>query len=46
MKLKVKPVKPSWELLSNLYIKTTTYKEWRPFLSFIEASYWNVELEE
>ncbi|MEL0080430.1 MAG: HNH endonuclease [bacterium] len=46
MKLKIKPVKPTWELLSNLYIKTTTYKEWRPFLSFIEASYWNVELEE
>jgi len=40
-----KPVKPSWELLSNLYIKTVKFEEWKPFLSFVDASYWNVELE-
>ena len=45
MKLMNKPIKPTWELLSNLYIKTTTYKEWKPFLNFVDASYWNVELE-
>ena len=44
MKLINKPIKPTWELLSNLYIQTTTYKEWKPFLSFIDSSYWNVEL--
>ena len=40
-----RPVKPSWELLSNLYIKTVKFEEWKPFLSFVDASYWNVELE-
>ena len=44
MKLINKPIKPTWELLSNLYIQTTTYKEWKPFLSFVDSSYWNVEL--
>ena len=46
MKLVVKPTKPQWDLLSNFYIKTIRYKEWKPFLSFIDASYWNVELSE
>ena len=45
MKLTNKPIKPTWELLSNLYIQTTTYDEWKPFLSFVDSSYWNVELE-
>ena len=45
MKLINEPVKPSWELLSNLYIKTVKFEEWKPFLSFIDASYWNVEFE-
>ena len=46
MKLAVKPSKPSWELLSNLYLQTIKFDEWKPFLSSVETSYWNVELEE
>lgn len=46
MSLAVKPSKPSWELLSNLYMQTIKFDEWKPFLSSIETSYWNVELEE
>ena len=46
MKLAVKPNKPSWELLSNLYLQTIKFDEWKPFLSSVESSYWNVELEE
>ena len=46
MKLAVKPNNPSWELLSNLYLQTIKFDEWKPFLSSVETSYWNVELEE
>jgi len=46
MKLSIKPTKPSWELLSNLYLQTIKFNEWRPFLTSVDTSYWNVELEE
>ena len=46
MRLSVKPSKPSWELLSNLYLQTIKFDEWRPFLTSVDTSYWNVELEE
>tara|TARA_E500000081_G_C5965709_1_gene275796 strand:+ start:66 stop:206 length:141 start_codon:yes stop_codon:yes gene_type:complete len=46
MKLASKPIKPSWEILSNLYLKTVKFNEWKPFLNSVETSYWNVELEE
>ena len=46
MTLSIKPNKPSWELLSNLYLQTIKFDEWKPFLSSVETSYWNVELEE
>jgi 5-methylcytosine-specific restriction endonuclease McrA len=46
MKLKRKPKKPLWDPFSNIYIKTVMYKEWEPFLNFVDISYWNVELEE
>ena len=46
MKLKVKPKKPLWSPLSNVSVKAIKYKEWEPFLSFVDMSYWNVELEE
>lgn len=46
MKLITKPKKPQWDLLSNFYIKTIRYEEWKPFLSFVDVSYWNVELSE
>lgn len=46
MKLKAKPRKPVWDPFSNVYIKAVRYKEWEPFLNFVDVSYWNVELEE
>ncbi len=46
MKLSIKPKKPVWDPFSNIYIKTIRYKEWEPFLSFIDVSYWNVELDQ
>ncbi len=44
MKLLSKPVKPAASIFSNLHFKTVKYEEWEPFLSFIDMSYWNVEL--
>lgn len=46
MKLLNKPDKPKWSLFSNFHIRTIKYKEWKPFLSFVDMSYWNVELED
>ncbi|HEX9830943.1 MAG TPA: HNH endonuclease [Thermodesulfobacteriota bacterium] len=46
MKVINKPKKPNWDPFSNLYVKAVRYKEWEPFLSFVDVSYWNVELEE
>ena len=46
MSLSIKPIKPSWELLSNIYLRTVKFEEWKPFLSSVDTSYWNVELEE
>lgn len=46
MKLKTVPKKPAWDPFSNIYIKAIRYKEWKPFLNFVDISYWNVELEE
>jgi len=45
MKLLNKPVKPKWGPYSNVFIKAVQYKEWEPFLNFVDVSYWNVELE-
>ncbi len=45
-KLKNKPKRPLWSPLSNISIRAVRYKEWEPFLSFVDTSYWNVELEE
>ena len=45
MKLLNKPVKPKWGPFSNVFIKAVQYKEWEPFLNFVDVSYWNVELE-
>lgn len=45
MDLLNKPKKPQWSLFSNFYLKTVRYKEWEPFLNFVEMSYWNVELQ-
>ena len=44
MKILNKPVKPKWGPFSNVFIKAVRYKEWEPFLNFVDVSYWNVEL--
>ena len=46
MKLINKPKKPAWSPLTNFSIRAVKYKEWEPFLNFVDVSYWNVELEE
>ncbi len=46
MKLLRKPKMPQWNPLSNLSVHAVKYKEWEPFLSFVDVSYWNVELED
>ncbi len=44
MKLGKKPERPRWTPLMNLMFSSVRYKEWRPFLSIVDASYWNAEL--
>ena len=44
MKLMKRPERPRWTPLVNLMFSSVRYKEWRPFLSVVDASYWNVEL--
>lgn len=46
MKLRSRPVRPRWTPLMNLMLSSVRYKEWRPFLNVVDASYWNVELAE
>lgn len=46
LKLKRKPERPRWTPLANLMWSSVRYQEWRPFLSVVDASYWNVELAE
>jgi 5-methylcytosine-specific restriction endonuclease McrA len=44
LKLRRKPVRPQWTPFVNLMLANTRYKEWRPFLNVVDASYWNTEL--
>ncbi len=44
MKLLSEPIKPAPGIFSNLNFKTVRYEEWEPFLTFVDMSYWNVEL--
>jgi 5-methylcytosine-specific restriction endonuclease McrA len=46
MKLRHRPERPRWTPLANLMWSSVRYQEWRPFLSVVDASYWNVELAE
>jgi 5-methylcytosine-specific restriction endonuclease McrA len=46
MKLRQRPERPRWTPLANLMWSSVRYQEWRPFLSVVDASYWNVELAE
>ncbi|MBF5044049.1 HNH endonuclease [Aggregicoccus sp. 17bor-14] len=44
MRLLKKPVRPRWTPLFRGAAKRVTYREWLPFLTLADASYWNVEL--
>jgi 5-methylcytosine-specific restriction endonuclease McrA len=44
MKLKKKPLRPRWTPFFRGSARRVTYREWLPFLTLAEASYWNVEL--
>ncbi len=46
MKLRCKPQRPRWTPLMNLVTSNMRHKEWKPFLSVVDASYWNTELVE
>jgi len=46
LKLMRRPERPRWTPLANLMWSSVRYQEWRPFLSVVDASYWNVELAE
>ncbi len=46
MKLIRKPVKPPWTFFFATLSKPTYYDQWRPFLTMIDFSYWNVELKD
>lgn len=44
LRLKRLPVRPRWTPLMNLMLSSVRYREWRPFLNVVDASYWNTEL--
>lgn len=46
LRLRRIPVRPRWTPLVNLMLSSVRYKEWKPFLNVVDASYWNTELLE
>jgi 5-methylcytosine-specific restriction endonuclease McrA len=46
MKLLRNPFRPRWTPLFRGAVKRRTYREWLPFLTVADASYWNVELSD
>jgi 5-methylcytosine-specific restriction endonuclease McrA len=44
LRLKRVPARPRWTPLMNLMLSSVRYREWRPFLNVVDASYWNTEL--
>lgn len=46
MKLLRKPVRPRWTPFFRGASKRVSYREWLPFITLADASYWNVELAE
>jgi len=46
MRLLSTPKRPKWTPYVNFSIQSLSYQEWKPFLNIVDASYWNVELEE
>lgn len=46
VKLRKRPERPRWTPLMNLMLSSVRYEEWKPFLNVVDASYWNVELDD
>ncbi len=46
MRLIRKPARPRWSPVLTVMNGREGYPEWRPFLSIVDASYWNAELVE
>jgi 5-methylcytosine-specific restriction endonuclease McrA len=45
MRLLRRPGRPRWTPMFRSATRRAFYREWRPFLSFADAAYWNTELE-
>jgi len=45
LRLRRLPVRPRWTPLTNLMLSSVRYREWRPYLNVVDASYWNTELD-
>ena len=46
MKLLALPCKPRWTSLNKISLHEIKRKEWLPFISILDVSYWNTELME
>jgi 5-methylcytosine-specific restriction endonuclease McrA len=46
MRLLRPPSRPRWTPTFRSATRRAFYREWRPFLSFVDAAYWNAELLE
>ncbi|MBI2059352.1 MAG: HNH endonuclease [Nitrospirae bacterium] len=46
MRLMRKPIKPAWWPTSKFNANHFLRKEWLPFLSMVDAAYWNTKLQE
>jgi 5-methylcytosine-specific restriction endonuclease McrA len=46
MRLIHRPARPRWTPQMDFKTGAHFYREWRPFLNLVDASYWNVELKE
>lgn len=46
MRLVQRPQKPTWTPRMDFKAGGQYYREWLPFINFVDASYWNAELKE
>lgn len=46
MRLVRHPSKPHWTMFLGLLTRPNHYDEWKPYLSMVDFSYWNVELKD
>jgi 5-methylcytosine-specific restriction endonuclease McrA len=44
LRLIAPPRRPRWTPMAGVLVGRRGYPEWRPFLSIVDASYWNAEL--